>query len=461
MKAFTLADYEAALSALAPPRRAASYVPHAPHPRQAEFLALDSLEALYGGAAGGGKSDALLMAALQYVDVPGYSALLLRRTFADLALPGAIMDRAKAWLAGSPAVWNEQSKTFTFPSGARLSFGYLDVEKDRFRYQGAEFQFIGFDELTQFPEQWYRYLASRLRKLEGSPVPLRLRGATNPGGIGHEWVRRRFVDGEAAFVPAKLVDNPSVDAESYRASLALLDGTTRRQLEDGLWQRDTGGLVFAFDPSRNVAHAPPKLSRYVLGIDYGYTDACAFVELGWAAGDRRVFVTRVHRAEKMTPSTAAEFVRGWMATRDYDRIVGDAGGLGKGYVEEARERFGLPIEAAQKVNKRAYLSLFNGALEGGLLLVGAGCGDLVEEWAELPWNADRSDYEPGFLDHLSDACLYAWREASAWAEDLPSEAPHETLEAKLARDEAELEREVEEARTSRRRNAWASRMAGR
>jgi len=137
-------------------RRAAgarAYCPHDPTPKQAEFLALDCLEALYGGAAGGGKTDALLMAALQHVHVPGYAALLLRRTYADLALPGAIMDRAKSWLRPKGIHWDEKNKRFTFPSGATLTFGYLDTEQDRYRYQGAELQFIGFDELTQFPEQ--------------------------------------------------------------------------------------------------------------------------------------------------------------------------------------------------------------------------------------------------------------------------------------------------------------------
>src|SRR5574340_387166 len=96
--------------------------PWTPTPPQAAFLLLDGLEALYGGAAGGGKSDALLVAALQYVDVPGYAALLLRRTYPDLALPGAIMDRAKEWLgphlAAGSVRWIETDKTFVFPSGA-------------------------------------------------------------------------------------------------------------------------------------------------------------------------------------------------------------------------------------------------------------------------------------------------------------------------------------------------------
>jgi hypothetical protein len=146
-----------------------TWCPHRPTTAQRRFLALDSLEAMYGGAAGGGKSDALLMCALRYADAPG-AGLILRRTLADLALPGALMDRAHQWLQGSAATWSERDKRWTFPSGFKLTFGYCETPVDVYRYQGSEYQVICVDELTQWPEEPYRYLMSRLRRIEGSSV---------------------------------------------------------------------------------------------------------------------------------------------------------------------------------------------------------------------------------------------------------------------------------------------------
>ena len=225
------------------------YIPHAPTPKQRAFLLLNCREAFFGGAAGGGKSDALLMAALQYVDVPGYAAILFRRTYTDLSLPEALMTRAADWLAGTDAVWSAQDKTWRFPSGATLTFGYLEAERGKYRYQSAAFQYVGFDELTQFSEEQYRYLFSRLRRLKDVAVPLRMRSASNPGGLGHEWVRQRLVDQDPRatgriFIPAKLDDNPYLDREEYEAALRELDPVTREQLLHGDWEARPKGNKF-------------------------------------------------------------------------------------------------------------------------------------------------------------------------------------------------------------------------
>lgn len=208
---------------------------------QAIFLTYDSEELLYGGQAGGGKSDALLMSALQYVNEPDYHALLLRRTYKDLALPNAIMSRCMNWLqpfvSDKTVHWNNQTKTFTFPSGATLSFGYLSHDNDLDQYQGSELQFVGFDELTQFTERQYTYLHSRLRKLENSNIPIRMRGGTNPGGRGHEWVKKRFVDesSELPFIPSSYLDNIYLDRDNYGKQLDKLDELTKQQLKYGNW----------------------------------------------------------------------------------------------------------------------------------------------------------------------------------------------------------------------------------
>lgn len=236
------------LSRLLTPRLT-KYIPWQPTETQAAFLLLDCGEALYGGAAGGGKSVALLMAALQYVDVPGYNALLLRRTFAALSKPGALIDLAHDWLRGTDATWNEQLKVWRFPSGATLSFGYLDTEGDKYQYQGAAYQFVGWDELTQFTATQYTYLFSRRRRTHAlKGVPMRTRAASNPGGEGHEWVKHRFfTEGPERgrfFIPAKLEDNPHLDVAEYEQSLEELPLVERMQLRHGDWETKEPGEWF-------------------------------------------------------------------------------------------------------------------------------------------------------------------------------------------------------------------------
>jgi len=246
---------------LTAPIRASPYWPTYPLsvPQGAFHSLAWVLEMLYGGAAGGGKTDALLEAATQFCDIPGYKAILFRKTFTQLAQADGLIDRSHEWLAGR-AKWNEQKHRWTFPSGALLEFGHLQYEKDRFNYQGSAFDFIGFDELTHFTETEYRYLFSRLRRHPDSRIPPRVRGASNPGGVGHRWVKRRFIErlpdpedpedtpekcAARIFIPAKLRDNPGIDYQAYVEALNQLDPQERAQLLDGDWDaRPPGPWVF-------------------------------------------------------------------------------------------------------------------------------------------------------------------------------------------------------------------------
>ena len=437
-------------------RRAQRYVPHRPHAKQREFLACTELEALYGGAAGGGKTDALLMAAAEYIHVPGHAALLLRRTYPDLTLPQAILDRAKQWWIPAGVAWSEKDKRFTFPSGATITFGYCDTENDKYRYQGAELQFLGIDELTQWPEGWYRYLLSRLRRPSGMPVPLRARATSNPGGIGHEWVKRRFVEAESragAFIPAGLADNPHTDRDEYRKSLSRLDPTTRKQLEEGVWIRDGGGLVYGhFDDVRNVVkQAPERLHHRMLGLDFGIEDENAVAIVGWREHDTCLYVLECYR-KKAIVSEMCEEVRALERGTGFETIVGDTGGMGKAFTEEMRSRYQIPVTPAEKTNKLGYISLLNDALAtGGIRVVESRCRDLIDEWKTLPWNEARTKESDGFDNHAADALLYVWRASLAFIE---TAAPKPKTQAERDQDFVDAHWNKQDDRLSEKRPWW-------
>lgn len=286
------------------------HIPHSPTEKQHVFLWLRHRHAMYGGQAGGGKSDALIMSALQYVDIPGYAAILIRQSFPDLKQPGAIMARAKEWLIGQPGIkWNENDRQFTFPSGAKLVFGFLKRDEDVQQYRSAEFQFIGFDELTQFSEYQYTYMESRLRRLAGSDVPLRMRSATNPGGKGHQWVRRTYVDEtkeeDYAFIPATIRDNVHLDQKEYIQSLENLDPYTRAQYLHGDWNARPPGS-WAFDHTHLDAvfrlgkkwheeylrHPIPPVGGIIhAGMDYGEASHVLAI---WPREMRRTWVPFEH-----------------------------------------------------------------------------------------------------------------------------------------------------------------------
>lgn len=261
--------------------------------QQGLFLLLSCEEALYGGAVGGGKTAALLMAALQYVDVPGYSALILRRTFPELEQPDGPIWQSTRWFATVPEDirprYSKGEHTWTFSSGAVIRFGHLDDANAVIRYQGGGYHYIGFDELTHFEQSSYEFIGfSRQRRPPTGPlseVPMRVRASANPGGPGHAWVKRRFIDErppDVAFVPAKVWDNPGIDTDDYVSRLEKLSPVLRQQLLDGDWGAFEGA---AFEKFREDVHCvepfdlPTAWERFE-SMDYGISAPTAW--LAWA-----------------------------------------------------------------------------------------------------------------------------------------------------------------------------------
>lgn len=201
---------------------------------------------------------ALLVAALMWVDEPGYSALILRRTYKQLAKADSILNKAKEWLIGRAnqkeewVHWNGDDKKFTFPSGATIEFGHIEHEDAKLNYQGGAWSFIGVDECTQFTESMISYPRTRQRRPVDSKIPVRWRGASNPGGIGHDYIKGRYVKDpngknpctpDRQFFPARLEDNPHIDREDYLKQLreSGIDPLTLAQLERGDWDAVAGG----------------------------------------------------------------------------------------------------------------------------------------------------------------------------------------------------------------------------
>ncbi len=396
-------------------------------PKQAQFLWTNDREVLFGGAAGGGKSQAALMAALQYVDVPGYAALILRRTYADLSLPGAIMDRAHDWLRGTDARWNDRDKTYHFPSGATLTFGYLEHENDKYRYQGSELTYICFDELTQFSETQYQYMFSRLRRLATSEVPLRMRAASNPGGVGHGWVYRRFFVEQAEgrrFIPARLEDNPYLDAAAYRESLAELDPITRAQLLDGLWVTDTTLHPYdlrwwdAATTRYHVATPPPVVARW-LSFDTALKDkaasdysACVVAEL---TADYRLLVKHVWRDRLQFPALVAQVAR---MAREWNRdgllqaVVVEDRGSGTSVTQSMGEGVGVPIKAFMPTGSKTERA------RQASLWCERGCVLLPHPDRAVPWLMPFADELASFPDAEHDDQADAFAQVIIFTENL-------------------------------------------
>jgi hypothetical protein len=264
---------------------------------QEDFLAAAETDVLYGGAAGGGKSYAMLVDPLRYAHRASHRALIIRRSMPELR---ELIDKSRELYpkAFPGCKYREVEKLWNFPSGAKIEFGFLERDADVYRYQGQAYSWIGFDEITHLPTEFpWNYLASRLRTTDSEIVPY-MRCTANPGGVGAHWVKKRYIEPNEPnhsfvgndgltrkFIPARLEDNPYLAKDGrYEQMLKALPATQRKQLLEGNWDVNEGAAFTEFDLDLHVVppfEIPISWER-IKGIDYGYASESACV---WAAVD--------------------------------------------------------------------------------------------------------------------------------------------------------------------------------
>jgi hypothetical protein len=308
---------------------------------QTEFLAAGEREVLYGGAAGGGKSYAMLADPLRFMGHPQFSGLLLRHTTEELR--ELIWKSQEMYPKIWPGIkWSERKMQWNAPSGARLWFSYLDRDEDVMRYQGLAFSWVGFDELTQWatPFAW-NYMRSRIRST-APDLPIFMRATTNPGGPGHGWVKKMFIDPAPAgktfwatdidsgqrleypkghskegvplfkrrFIPAMLTDNPYLaDQGDYEAMLLSLPEHQRKQLLEGNWDVAEGAAFPEFSRTHHVIEPFDIPRNWVKfrACDYGYGSYSAVVWIA-VSPDEQLIVYRELYVRKVLATDLADVI---------------------------------------------------------------------------------------------------------------------------------------------------------
>jgi len=320
---------------------------------QEEFCGRGEFEVLFGGAAGPGKTDCLIMEASRDVWHPRYRGLILRRTFPQLQ---EIIDRCFTWypIVDPEAQYRATEHRWYFSSGATVTLGHMQHENDKYNYQGKEFQGIFFDELTQFTETQYLYLFSRARSTLPDLAP-RVRATTNPGGIGHSWVKSRFIDVakpmqtfidpisslSRVFVPATIYDNPSLfDIDpAYIKRLEALPEVEKMRLLYGRWDIFEGQ---SFPELSQRVHGsepfeiPPEWTKFT-SFDWGFSKPFS---VGWYAIDYDGIMYRY---------------REWYGCKEGDHDVGlrmSANDIARGMLSREREKINFRVADPACWNKR-------------------------------------------------------------------------------------------------------------
>ena len=446
-------------------------------PRQKAFLTADANEILYGGAAGGGKSfgqfiDTVLYAG-KYV---GSKQLLLRRTFNELER--SIIRIFENNLPRSLFKYNQSKHTGKFLNGSLVDFGYIDNERDLKQYQSSEYDVIRFDELTHFTEEMYVYMLSRLRGT--APFPRFMKSSTNPGGVGHTWVKARFIDpmqpnvvqeffdkdgdslGTRVFIPARVQDNTFLmrNDPGYLRNLKNLSDRDQRALLYGEWDLFDGQYFDNFNRDVHIIDPifergkPPADWQFYVSIDYGL-DMLAALLVGVAPGNRYYVVDefydgnqhpdKEHTHKGLIVSEAAakikELCKGYTVRRIFapPDLWGRSKDTGKSVQEVFREN-GVPLWRVDNNRVAGWMVLkerlqVHEDEQGGLtadLKIFSCCRNLIRTLPALgvdPHNPNDAATEPHELTHAPDALRYFFAGRPQEKRKPAPSAPHYDFEA--------------------------------
>ncbi len=403
-----------------------------PFPPQEAFFRAGARRIAYGGARGGGKSFAmrakLVLLALRY---PGIQILLLRRTFPELRENH--INPLRRWLYGI-ASYKDSTKEFLFPGGSRIKLGYLSEEGDALQYQGQAYEVIGMEEATQFTESQYYAMTEccRLAGLLQEPFVPRMYFTCNPGGVGHAWVKRLFIDreyreGEKAedyiFIPSTVYDNRYLLKENpeYVRTLESLPPLRRRAMLDGDWDAFEGQYFTEFDRRKHEISpfsVPENWIRFG-ALDYGL-DMTAFLLLAYPPDRSCVVVYRElyepdlvlsEAAEKIRETIAGEEVRYITASPDLAGRRQDGGKSGFDILKKGGVRGLVPADNARIPGWRRMREFLRAEREEKAFLgIFPQCKNLLRTLPRLtfdPIKTEDAALTPHEYTHAPDALRYA------------------------------------------------------
>jgi len=421
---------------------------------QTDFLASTEQEVLYGGSAGGGKSYAMVADPVRYLNNPNARMLLVRRSTEELR--ELISVSKQLYPKAIPGIkFMERDKTWVAPSGATLWMSYLDRDDDVMRYQGQAFNWIGFDELTQWPTPYpWNYMRSRLRTTKASGLPLYMRATSNPGGPGHQWVKKTFIDPQTPnksfwatdpdtgeiicwpkghtkedeplfkrrFIPANLFDNPYLAEDGmYEANLLSLPEHQRRQLLEGDWDINEGAAFPEFNRKIHVVEPfdiPNNWPRF-RACDYGYSSYTGVVWIV-VAPDEQLIVYREMYVNKVLATDLADMILEAESEEKIRYGVLDSslwhkrGDTGPSLAEQmivrgcrwrpADRSKGSRVSGKNEIHRRLQVDEFT---EQPRMVIFNNCKNLISQLPAIPLDKNNpEDVDTKAEDHLYDALRY-------------------------------------------------------